>query len=80
MIIDEINITINKNIHDIQSIMILIGILNVIILIKGISIEINIFFCSINIEVNKGNIIVAIIYILYIFRNYNSTNYCFFLN
>lgn len=49
------NITVDKNKHDIQSNIMLIGKLNDIILIKGISIEIKIFFIKSCMAVIKGS-------------------------
>lgn len=72
------NNTVDKNKIEIQSIIMLIGIL-IIELIKLILIIMNIFIFIIYEERNRNNIdkIIIIIEYLVIFRYYNSTNYCF---
>lgn len=54
MIILEINITVERNKHDIQSNKILIGRLNDMMLTNGISIEMNIFFINNKVDNIKG--------------------------
>lgn len=57
------NITTDKNIHEIQSRMILIGMLNDNKLIKGISTQMNVLFISKKMDVIKGIVKVIVIYI-----------------